>query len=57
MSRLLVENDYKASHLLQVLHLCANEILVALDTDDWDAIVAHIDDNTVHQFLQLVMTL
>ena len=57
MSRLLVENDYKAAHLLQVLHLSANEILVALDTDDWDAIVAHIDDNIVHQFLQLVMTL
>ena len=57
MTRLLVENDYKAAHLLQVLHLCANEILVALDTDNWDAIVAHIDDNIVHQFLQLVMTL
>ena len=57
MTRLLVENNYKAAHLLQVLHLCANEILIALDTDNWDAIVAHIDGNIVHQFLQLVMTL
>ena len=57
MPGLLVENDHKATHLLQVLNLGANEILVALDTDNWDAIVAHIDDNIVHQFLQLVMTL
>lgn len=44
-SRTLVEDHYKTANLLQVLHLSANQVLVAFNSYDGNAFVAHICDD------------
>ena len=52
----LVKHNNQAARLLQVLHFSSNHVLVSLDSNNWDAIVAHISDNLCDQLTQLVMS-
>ena len=52
----LIEYYDQASSLLQVLHFRADQVLVSLDSNDWNAIVSHVCDDFGNQFSQLIMS-
>ena len=54
---LLVLHDHQVSVLLEVLDFRADEVLVALDPDDWDAVVAHVADDLHYELFELLLFL
>ena len=54
---LLVLHDHQVSVLLEVLDFRADEVLVALDPDDRDAVVAHVADDLHYELFELLLFL
>ena len=54
---LLVLHDDQVSVLLQVLDFRSDQILVAFDADDWNAVITHVADNLQYELLELFLLL
>ena len=54
---LLVLHDHQVSVLLEVLDFRADEVLVALDPDNGDAVVAHVAHDLHDELFELLLLL
>ena len=54
---LLVLHDHQVAVLLQVLDFRADEVLVALDPDDRDSVVAHVAHDLHYELFELLLFL